>query len=356
MAHHGRTWALATVVVATGLLAACGGGVSGEHCVAGTEACPCRSDGTCEPGLSCYSNMCVSPSDDSTGGSAGASQSGASGGREARVCVAGTIQTCACADGRSGTQQCLADGTGYGTCVCAVAGVGGSGATGGGGSLGGSGAVGVGGGSSGSGGRSTVLSTLLPESGFIEGGGSDARIWGFWYTFGGLDSVFTPAEGDPVTAVNGQICFSGTVAQVIGGDYATYYGAMIGFDLCGMPSDMSTCDQWMPTEFCSWAPESKHTVTECGIALNVISFDISGTLPTTELRINFKEVGRDESAYLVVAGTGPFSGAVADAMVGYDASAPPLSIANVEAIHFQVASMESGPVEFDFCISNLQIY
>jgi hypothetical protein len=118
---------------------------------------------------------------------------------------------------------------------------------------------------------------------------------------------------------------------------------------------MSTCDQWMPVEFCDWAPESKHTITECGISLNTISFDISGTLPTTELRVQFKEQNREENAYLVVAGVGAFSGVVDDATIGYNASAPPLDKTMVEAIHFQVASQETGPVEYDFCISNLQI-
>ena len=217
-------------------------------------------------------------------------------------------------------------------------------------------AAAVGGGTPTSLGGSTGTGTaLLPETGYIEGGGPDGRIWGAWYTFGGEGSVFTPLEGDPVEASGGQICFSGTVAQVIGGDYATYYGAEIGFDLCGMPGDMSNCDQWMPPEFCSWAPESKHTVSECGISLNTISFDITGTLPSTELRINFKETGRDENTYLVVASTGTYVGNVDDADVGYDTSAPPLNKDIVEAIHFQVSSTESSEVPFDFCISNLTI-
>ena len=180
-------------------------------------------------------------------------------------------------------------------------------------------------------------------------------MWGAWYTFGGLDSVFDPPEGEPVLADNGQICFSGTVAQVLGGDYSTYYGAAIAFDLCGMPADMRTCDQWMPPEYCSWPPESRHTITECGISLNVISFSITGVLPDTELRVQFQERDREESTYLVVASVGGFRGVVDDATIGYDASAPPLHKSLVEAIHFLVASKEWGPTPFDFCISNLQI-
>ena len=79
-------------------------------------------------------------------------------------------------------------------------------------------------------------------------------------------------------------------------------------------------------------------------------------LPSTELRLVFKEQNRLENPYLVVAGVGPFRGNPTDATLGYNPSAPPLNLSAVEAIHFHVASTESGPVPFDFCISNLQIY
>jgi len=228
------------------------------------------------------------------------------------------------------------------------------GGNGGGTAMGGSDPGSLGGNQGSGGGTGTGDPAMMPADGYIQGG-QDGAIWGAWYTFGGLDSVFTPAEGEEVPATGGQICFSGTVAQVIGGDFGTYYGAVVGFDLCGMPGDMENCEQWMPPEYCSWAPESKHTVTECGISLQTISFDITGTLPDTELRVQFKEQGREENAYLIVAGTGSFSGNVADATVAYDASAAELDPTVVEAVHFQVASKESGTTEFNFCISNLQI-
>ncbi len=254
---------------------------------------------------------------------------------------AATAAMSACSDGGDG---------GGAVGIGGAAAVGGAGPGAGGGDPANSGgSVGVGGGSSGTG-----DAALLPADGFIQGG-QDGRIWGAWYTFGGQDSVFTPPEGEAVSAVDGQICVSGTVAQVIGGDYSTYYGAVIGFDLCGMPGDMSTCSDWMPPEFCDWAPESKHTITECGINLNTISFDITGTLPSTELRVQFKEQNREENTYLIVAGTGTFVGNVDDAEVTYDSSAPALNKGIVEAIHIQIASQESGTVEYDFCISNLTI-
>ena len=75
---------------------------------------------------------------------------------------------------------------------------------------------------------------------------------GAWYTFGCPGAVFAPGEGEAVTASNGEICFRGAVPAAdptagsggeggSGPDFSTYYGAVVGFDVCGMPDDMSTC-------------------------------------------------------------------------------------------------------------------
>jgi len=434
MARFGEIGVLVAVLLnAASASTACGGIVT-EACLEGTEACICRSDGSCDSGLSCRSNLCVDPNGDGTGGRvivnepAGSGGAGASppiglggagasppiglGGSAAGHCLPGRPEACIgpgnCAgtrvclpDGGSfgpctcptplpicnpgqmqsclgpgaciGSQSCLPDGTGFGVCACPASASGGTGGAvvqicapntvtpcyGPANCLGSQRCLPDGSAYApcdcGTGGGTSVLDSLLPSDGYIEGGGVDGRIWGAWYTFGGLDSVFNPPEGEPVFAQNDHICFSGTVAQVIGGDYSTYYGAAIGFDLCGMPADMSTCDEWMPPEYCSWAPESRHTITECSIGVNLISFDITGQLPSTELRVQFKERDRDESTYLAVFGTGHFVGVLSDATVGYDSSAPPLDQSSLEAIHFLVASTEAGPVTFGFCIGNLQI-
>lgn len=173
---------------------------------------------------------------------------------------------------------------------------------------------------------------------------------GAWYTFGCVGSVFTPAEGEQVLALDGQMCFSGTAPQLTGGDYATYYGTAIGFDVCGMPDDTS----FLPAPMNTWTPESKHTAGECGISLDTISFDITGYLPP-DLRVVFKEAGRAENPYLTISSTGRFSGIVSNATVAYDPAALPLNASNVESIHFQVATNELASVSFDFCISNMQI-
>ena len=63
-----RAWLLVILVGATVPAAACGGSKS---CAQGTEQCPCYGNGTCNPGLTCASNTCVS-----LGGAGGASGGG----------------------------------------------------------------------------------------------------------------------------------------------------------------------------------------------------------------------------------------------------------------------------------------
>ena len=83
---------------------------------------------------------------------------------------------------------------------------------------------------------------------------------------------------------------------------------------------------------------------------------VEATVGESELAELLEErSGGGELLHAVVGGVGHFVGFVSDAIVGYDASAPPLDQSSVEAIHFLVASMEAGPVAFGFCISNLQI-
>jgi len=235
--------------------------------------------------------------------------------------------------------------------------------------LGGSGGDGgaPGGPSCGEGGGCTYL---LPAGGYIRPA-IGCTIVGAWYTFGCPDAVFTPEEGHAVTAEDGErICFSGTVPAANSGmgsnggaggaggsgpDFSTYYGAVVGFDVCGMPGDMSTCQGWLPAPYCEWEAESKHTVRECNLELNHISFTLTGQLPSTELRVVFKERDREEGAYLVVPDTGFFCGTVSDARVEYDPDAPPLNLSEVIAIHFQVTTAAVSPQAFGFCIQDLAI-
>ena len=116
-------WAL----VAGGVWAAaagCGGTSSGgSDCVPGTERCICRADDSCDRGLSCASGICVDVSDDdATGGVAGNGGAG-----DALECLAGELEPCVGDGSCVGIRECLADGSGWGTCECGGEAAGGTG-------------------------------------------------------------------------------------------------------------------------------------------------------------------------------------------------------------------------------------
>jgi hypothetical protein len=111
----------------------------------------------------------------------------------------------------------------------------------------------------------------------------------------------------------GELCFRGEVPQAAEGQDAADLYAVIGFDLCGMPSDFA----FLPEPFNTWEPETRHPIAECANALASISFTIMGNLPP-ELRLVFWELGREEHAYLAVTSTGCHTAAIADARVFRD--------------------------------------
>ena len=95
-----------------------------------------------------------------------------------------------------------------------------------------------------------------------------------------------------------------------------------------------------------------HTISECDIALTTISFDITGVLPATELRVEFADRNENVDGYLVVVEVGHVQMSVLDAVTS---EWQPMNIDAIASIHFQVAASEALPVDFDFCISNLQL-
>ena len=226
---------------------------------------------------------------------------------------------------------------------------------------------------------------LLPDDGYIEDG-LGTKIFGPWYTFGCEGATISPAQGTSVSAVNGEICFSGSVPAAPNDpetelpNYSEYYGAAVGFDLCGMPSGDEDHDDiadvlencWLPARYCrylengTFVPGGKYTIGECDIDFDTISLVITGAAVPEDLRIVFKELEsgpevdgarpqRLESTYLTANGEGCFSGEVADATVRYDPEAPPLDKTAIGAIHFHVPTNPEAAVPFNFCISALSL-
>jgi hypothetical protein len=55
------------LALATALMPACSSDTDEKSCPVGSESCPCTPGGSCDPGLSCYSDLCVSDTEAAAG-------------------------------------------------------------------------------------------------------------------------------------------------------------------------------------------------------------------------------------------------------------------------------------------------
>jgi hypothetical protein len=120
---HSLRALLLTIFICAGVLAAaCGGSKS---CAQGTEQCACYGNATCNPGLSCLSNTCVSAGGaGGTSGAAGTAGTGATAGANAGgsggTSSGGTGGTSAAGTGGAATGGSGGAGTGGGAGSCAA--------------------------------------------------------------------------------------------------------------------------------------------------------------------------------------------------------------------------------------------
>ncbi len=391
------------VLLLASLVGGCGhdnaplGGKPDGGCPAGNETCACFGNGTCLAGLTCASNLCVQLA--GTGGTSGTSGGGTTGtgGAITGGGGAGAATGSAGSDGSGGSTGAagstgLAGATGSGgsigsggsTGIAGSTGLAGStgigGSKGSGGASGGS--AGKGGGSAGSGGNFL----LLPDSnGNVINPG--AGILGSWYsatdstpkstgngscvrnqaTTCSVFSSASPAQGStfdptdsPITV--GRMCASGTVAQVVADpatgsslDYSGIWGAVIGLGLNGNAFGATG------------STSNPYNAGAHGIV--GISFDID-TVPYANSSLSF----RVEFPTAAVPGTTDldaayWNGATSNGspvtaganvilwsnVLGpmYETAPPAFDPSQLLAVQFHVIGSPSGPVPFNFCISNL---
>jgi hypothetical protein len=192
---------------------------------------------------------------------------------------------------------------------------------------------------------------LVPtaDSGWVDSDTNSLGVQGGWYTIGSEGTAdLAPAAGAPLTnAGDGTLCVSGVAPQVVDGDTATYFGAGIGFDLCVSGADETPAQTQYTLGDCPYNPD-------LASQLLGIAFSLSGSDVPSELRVVFKEAGRDESAY-VLATPGENVALVGDASVAHDPDAPPVNRTAIEAIYFLVPGTEDAPTTFDFCVSDVAL-
>lgn len=184
------------------------------------------------------------------------------------------------------------------------------------------------------------------EDGWVAQASNDAKVQGAVYTYASDGSTIEPlttATAPFKTSGDGKLCVKGTAAQVMEMDYAKYYGAGLAFDVCSASS--SDPD-----------PMKKYTVASCpaGMDLLGIKFKLSGKTIPSNLRVTFKEAGRDESTF-VIAKEGANEALFAKGTVAYSMTAPPADPSKVEAVQFAIPTTESDTTPFDFCVEQIQL-
>ncbi len=107
---------------------ACGGSsMKPPTCAAGTETCPCYGNMTCNPGLACFSNICVNPS---TGNGGAPGTGGVTTGAAGSSGTGGATTGAAGSNGTGGAPTGVAGSTGTGGAATGVAGATGTGGSG----------------------------------------------------------------------------------------------------------------------------------------------------------------------------------------------------------------------------------
>ncbi len=191
-------------------------------------------------------------------------------------------------------------------------------------------------------------------------------LQGVWFPYddnedGGLSEIIMDYSG----AAEGRICASGTAGMVYYEDYAKYWGAGFGVNLCSTESDDGTVVDAPLGECTLYDPRTKIIGFRITIEGDQIPSGPDGADP--QLRVQFAELERassetvssSESTYIIV---DPAGGTVdymfEDAAVYYavnrgDEGVPPIDTNKVISLQFQVSTTPAEDTPFSFCVSDI---
>ncbi len=181
------------------------------------------------------------------------------------------------------------------------------------------------------------------ETCWIPSGANAMKIQGIWYSYKDEKSTLNvPFRADNV------ICVEGRVIEPVNGDYAANFGVKIGFDLCSV-QDQSVINT---LSGCTWSPNLNKRFAGIG-------FEIYGTLPPVEARVQFWEqfsenTASGDSPYVPISTQGNHLIRIEDASIEYDPIAPPLNIDEVQAVYFYLPTSQGTSYDYKFCITNLR--
>jgi hypothetical protein len=353
-----------------------GGNAGASGCPMGSERCQCYGNDTCDAPLTCLSHVCVSAGGNAGApGSGGATSTGGSPGSGGATATGGTTGTGGAVStggtpgsggtpatgGSPGTGGTPATGGSPGTggtpATGGSPGTGGTPATGGSPGTGGTPATGGAPGTGGSGGAGgAVAGPLQFTSGWVASSTNVYGIQGAVYTF--EDAVGSTISPDCSSASS--LCFSGTTTPTtkfcvsgadttvgtsdgITYDYATYWGAAVGFDLNGSDTPGVVHQTYIA---------SGHHVL--GFSMNLTNSDPSDMVRFSYLVYN----GSSNVAYCVsqlYAGSNTvyFTNTSTNCYTTGGVGLTSVVADGVVALQWQVPSSTIGTTPFNFCIDNL---
>jgi endoglucanase len=172
---------------------------------------------------------------------------------------------------------------------------------------------------------------------------SSLGIQGAWSTAASLDSsIAVESDGSAV-------CLSGATGQALNRDYTTYWGTKATLGLCQSSATDLPPDTTYTLGTCPWAPGLAEQVVGVRLTIDVPT---DGSLPR-ELRVVFRQQGRNPSPYVTVPGAGTVVALFADAMLPNDST--PVDPGAVDAIELYEASSRLKLWPFDFCVTSLEV-
>ncbi len=177
-------------------------------------------------------------------------------------------------------------------------------------------------------------------SGWIGSETNPLGLQGAWTTRAGTGSrIDLRVDGS-------RVCVSGEASQIVGNppDIAAYFGAAATLEFCRPPLDAAGEPHTLAD--CPWSPALER-------ALVGVGFSVTATTLPAQIRVGFREAGRDDTPYVAVRQAGEVVALFEDALVRNNPAAALPSPAQIHSVEFLVNSGRQAPRPFDFCIENL---
>jgi hypothetical protein len=186
----------------------------------------------------------------------------------------------------------------------------------------------------------TMGNDLEPKNGWVSRDSNCAGIQGLYWTLSDMSSTITPVESADISM---PACVQGKLAQVVDGDFDSYWGATLGL----------TLNQPGPT-----TERDVYNATAAGVS--GFRFVIGGDNPPAPGRLRFNVIAEDEQIYCVPLTHG--SGTKGAYEISFDQlrrscwntdSTAPLDPSRILVAQFSLVTSSEDAPSYSFCVESL---